>query len=300
MPRTIWSGALSFGLVTVPIHVVSAREDHSVRFHQYHLADMGRVRYRKVCELEDREVQQSEIGKGYEWSKDQIIPISDAELDALPLPTAKAVEIESFVPLDSIDPTRLGDGYYLAPDGQVAAKPYKLLLQALGRSSRAAVAKWVWHGRERLGILRVKDDVLVLQMMRWPDEVRDPAIVDPPHAAVTEQEIDGALALVDTMTREDLEGDEFHDAYTGALEQVIEAKREHRQPAEAPEPEEPAQVLDLMAALNESVARAKASRGDEGDAEVHEMPAPKRKAVSKKQPVKKRTAAKKAHRPRSA
>nr|BFD88587.1 Ku protein [Streptomyces sp. Xyl84] len=299
MPRTIWSGAISFGLVTVPIHVQSATEDHSVHFHQYHLEDGGRVRNRKVCELEDREVAQSEIGKGYEWSKDQIVPISDAELGALPLPTAKAVEIDAFVPLDTIDPVRLGEGYYLAPAGQVAAKPYKLLVQALGRSSRVAVAKWAWHGRERLGILRVKDDVLVLQLMRWPDEIRDPAAVAPPAVEVSGQEIDGALALMETMAREDLEGEEFLDTYTQALEQIIEAKREHREPAEAPVPEaEPGRVLDLMAALNESVARAKASRSDTGEADVHQMPTPKK--ATKKQTTSKKTAKKPARRPRSA
>ncbi|MYR61276.1 Ku protein [Streptomyces sp. SID625] len=300
MPRTIWSGAISFGLVTVPIHVQSATEDHSVHFHQYHLVDGGRVRYRKVCELEDREVQQSEIGKGYEVSRDQVIPISDAELDNLPLPTARAVEIDAFVPLDSIDPIRLGDGYYLAPDGQVAAKPYKLLLQALGRSSRVAVAKWAWHGRERLGILRAKDDVLVLQMMRWPDEIRDAAEVAPPAVSVSEQEIDGALALMDTMAREDLEGPEFQDTYTEALEKIIEAKRERREPAEAPEPEtEPSQVLDLMAALNESVARARHSRGEgEGEADVHEIHPPKKTA--KKQSAGKAGKKPSGRRPRSA
>ena len=123
MPRTIWSGAISFGLVTVPIHVVNAREDHSIHFHQVHLEDMGRVRNRKICEIEDREVAQSEIGKGYQWGKDTIIPVLDEELREIPLPTAKAIEIEAFVPLDSIDPIQIGEGYYLEPDGQVAAKP---------------------------------------------------------------------------------------------------------------------------------------------------------------------------------
>jgi DNA end-binding protein Ku len=290
--RTIWSGAISFGLVTVPIQVQSATEDHSIRFHQYHLADMGRVRYKKICELEDREVSQGEIGKGYEVSRDHIIPISDSELRNLPLPTAKAIEIDAFLPLASIDPIRIGEGYYLAPDGQVAAKPYTLLQQALARSSRVAVAKWAWHGRERLGILRVKDDVLVLHLMRWPDEIRDPSAVAPPAVEVSEQEIEGALALVDTMTRDDLEGPEFRDTYTEALAQVIEAKREHREPARVPEPEQPAQVLDLMAALDASVRKAKAARG-EGAAEVHQMPAAERK----KRPAKKKSAGR---RPRSA
>ncbi|WP_327691011.1 Ku protein [Streptomyces sp. NBC_00461] len=304
MPRTIWSGAISFGLVTVPINVQSATEDHSIRFHQYHLEDMGRVRVKKVCELEDREVTQSEIGKGYEYAKDQVVAISDTDLRELPLPTAKAIEIEAFVPLDSIDPIRISEGYYLAPDGQVAAKPYKLLVQALGRSSKVAVAKYAWSGRERLGLLRVKDDVIVLHAMRWPDEIRDPAELLPPPTEVSDGEIEGALALMESMSRDDLTGPEFEDAYTDAMAKIIEAKREHRELPDAPEPQETGKVLDLMAALNESVQQARASRGE--DADVHELP--KKKTAAKKQPAKKaaakttkKAAAKKtARRPRSA
>ncbi|MCX5247827.1 Ku protein [Streptomyces sp. NBC_00201] len=304
MPRTIWSGAISFGLVTVPINVQGATEDHSIRFHQYHLVDMGRVRVKKVCELEDREVTQSEIGKGYEYAKDQVVAISDADLRELPLPTAKAIEIEAFVPLDSIDPIRIGEGYYLAPDGQVAAKPYKLLVQALGRSSKVAVAKYAWSGRERLGLLRVRDDMIVLHAMRWPDEIRDPAELLPPPMEVSDAEIEGALALMESMSRDDLTGPEFEDAYTDAMAKIIEAKREHRELPEAPESPEPGKVLDLMAALNESVKQARASRGE--DADVHDLP--KKKQPAKRQPVKKvaaktakKAAAKKtARRPRSA
>ncbi len=288
MPRTIWSGVISFGLVTVPCQVQSATENHSIQFHQYHLEDMGRVRVRKVCELEDREVGQSEIGKGYEYAKDQVVAISDEELRELPLPTAKAIEIAAFVPLESIDPIRIGEGYYLAPDGAVAAKPYKLLVAALGRSSKVAIAKYAWSGRERLGLLRVRDDVIVLHAMRWPDEVRDPSVVDPPTADVTDDEIDGALALMDTMAVDDLTGPDFRDTYTEALAEVIEAKREDRPLPEAPEPEKPGQVLDLMAALQESVQKARASRGE--DADVHELP--KKKPATKKDAAKKATAKK--------
>ncbi|WSQ15053.1 Ku protein [Streptomyces sp. NBC_01231] len=303
MPRTIWSGAISFGLVTVPIHVQSATEDHSIRFHQYHLEDMGRVRTRKVCEVEDREVAQSEIGKGYELTKTQVIPISDAELRELPLPTAKAIEIEAFVPLGSIDPIQIGEGYYLAPDGAVAAKPYRLLVQALGRSSKVAVAKYAWSGRERLGLLRVRDNVIVLHAMHWPDEIRDPAELLPPPTEVSEEEIEGALALMESMTRDDLEGPEFEDAYTDAMAKIIEAKREDRELPEVPEPEKPGEVLDLMAALTESVNKAKASRGEDNEAAVHELPkkATAKKATAKKQPAKKATAKKTSgRRPRSA
>lgn len=295
MPRTIWNGAISFGLVTVPIHVVGATENHSIQFHQYHLEDMGRVRVRKVCELEDREVSQSEIGKGYEYAKDQVVAVTDEDLANLPLPTAKAIEIAGFVPLESIDPIRIGDGYYLAPDGQVAAKPYKLLVKALGRSSKVAVARYAWSGRERLGLVRVRDDVLVLHAMRWPDEIRNPAELLPEPVELTDEEIDGALALMETMTRDSLEGEEFRDTYTDALAEIIEAKREDKPLPEAPEPEKPGQLVDLMAALSESVQKAKASRGE--DADVHEMPKKTAaKKTAKKQPAKKATGRK----PRSA
>ncbi|MFI1700682.1 Ku protein [Streptomyces bobili] len=289
MPRTIWSGAISFGLVTVPINVVSATEDHSIRFHQYHLEDGGRIRTRKVCELEDREVGQREIGKGYEVTKTQVIPISDEELRELPLPTAKSIEIEAFVPLESVDPIRIGEGYYLQPAGQVAAKPYKLLRQALARSAKVAVAKYAWSGRERLGLLRVRDDVIVLHAMRWPDEIRDPAELLPPPVEITQEEIGGAMALMETMTREDLEGEEFRDTYTDALAQVIEAKQGDKPLPEAPQPEEPGKVLDLMAALTESVSKAKAARGETGDADVHDLPKKKTAArkTAKKTPAKK-------------
>ncbi|MEU1940603.1 Ku protein [Streptomyces coeruleorubidus] len=235
-----------------------------------------------------REVDQGEIGKGYQLTKEQVIPISDEELRDLPLPTAKAIEIVAFVPLDSVDPLKIGEGYYLAPSGQVAAKPYKLLRMALDRSSKAAVAKYAWSGRERLGLLRVRDDVIVLHAMRWPDEIRSPEELLPPPVELSDEELDGALALMDTMTPEGLEGEEFQDTYTEALAQIIEAKREHRQPPRLQEPEaEPGQIVDLMAALTESVQKARASRGE--DADVHELP--KQKAA-KKQPAEKAAAQK--------
>jgi DNA end-binding protein Ku len=154
---------------------------------------------------------------------------------------------------------------------------------ALARSSKVAVAKYAWSGRERLGLLRAREDVIVLHAMRWPDEVRSPEELLPPQVELSDEEIDGALALMDSMTREDLEGEEFQDTYTEALEQIIEAKREHREPPKVEEPEsKPGQVVDLMAALNESVEKARASRG--GDAEVHELPKKKtaKKAAAKK------------------
>ncbi|MFH8939515.1 non-homologous end joining protein Ku [Streptomyces griseosporeus] len=223
------------------------------------------------------------------------VPISDEELANLPLPTAKAIEIDAFVPLDSIDPLAIGEGYYLAPAQPVAAKPYKLLVQALGRSSKVAVAKYAWSGRERLGLLRVKDDVLVLHAMRWPDEIRRPTpemLPDP--VEVSDEEIDRALALMDTMTRDDLDDPEFTDRYTDALAEIITAKREEQPLPTASEPEQPSQVLDLMAALNASVEKAKTARGEPAD--VHELPKKAAKKTVKKAAAKKTAG----RRPRSA
>jgi DNA end-binding protein Ku len=296
MPRSIWSGAISFGLVTIPVNVVPATEDHSVRFHQYHLQDMGRVRVRKYCEVEDREVPPEEIGRGYELSRDQVVPVLEEELRELPLPTAKAIEIAAFVPAGSVDPLRIGEGYYLQASGTVAAKPYALLRKALERTSKVAVAKFAWHGRERLGLLRIRDEAIVLHAMRWPDEIRDPRELAPQQVRLSEDEITEAEHLIERMTREDLEGPDFVDHYTEALEQVIEAKREGHAPPEMPAAEaEPGQVLDLMSALQASVARAKASRGEEAEAEVHALPK-KRTAAKRtagKEPTARKTATKK-------
>ncbi|MFG2652565.1 Ku protein [Streptomyces sp. NPDC048436] len=302
MPRPVWSGAISFGLVTIPIRVLPATENHSIRFHQYHTEDMGRVRTKKICEIEDREVSNGEIGKGFEASKDTIVAVADEELDEMPLPTAKAIEIAAFVPYETIDPIRIGEGYYLQGDGQVSAKPYTLLRKALERSSKAAIAKFAWHGRERLGLLRVQDDVILLHAMKWDDEVRSPDSLTPKGVDLDDKEIDEAVHLIDSMTVDDVVGHDWAtDRYTAALEQVIHAKAEGKKPPKPDVEEAPTgKVVDLMAALRESVSKAKASRGEDGEdgqgATVHEM-RPKKKTAkrvpAKKAPAKK-TAAKKA------
>ncbi|MYX67183.1 Ku protein [Streptomyces sp. SID8373] len=293
MPRPLWSGAISFGLVTIPTKIISATEDHSVRFRQVHLGDMGRVRYRKVCELDDKELSQGEIGKGYEVSKDKIVQVTDRELEEMPLPTAKAIEIVAFVEADRIDPVRIGESYYLGADGQVAAKPYTLLRQALERSDKVAIAKWAWHGRERLGLLQVREGAIVLHAMHWPDEVRSPESLAPRPVELEESEIEQAVQLAESMTTDDIA--QFRDHYRDALEELIEAKsegKERPEPAEGGGAGEGGQVMDLMAALNASVAAAREGRGESGeDATVHDI-RPRKKSSAKK-PAAKKTATKK-------
>ncbi|MER5257050.1 MULTISPECIES: non-homologous end joining protein Ku [unclassified Streptomyces] len=292
MPRPVWSGAISFGLVTIPIKVLPATENHSISFHQYHLEDMSRVRTRKICDIDGKQLTNAEIGKGFEVSKDTIVAVTDAELGEMPLPTAKAIEIAGFVPYESIDPIRIGEGYYLQADGQVADKPYTLLRKALERNSKAAVAKFAWHGRERLGLLRVQDDVILLHAMKWDDEVRDPKELAPKAMELDDEEIDRAVMLIDSMTADGIVGQDWAtDRYTEALEQVIQAKAEGKKPPKPDEGEAPAgQVLDLMAALQESVQKAQSAREETGkDATVHEMP---KKRAAKKTTAKKSTAKK--------
>ncbi|GLF94646.1 non-homologous end joining protein Ku [Streptomyces yaizuensis] len=262
--RSIWNGAISFGLVSIPIKLVNATESHTVSFRQVHTADGGRIRYRKVCELEEKEVPAAEIGKGYEEADGSIIPITDEDLARLPLPTAKTIEIVAFVPASEIDPLQMDAAYYLSADGVPAAKPYTLLREALKRSRKVAVAKFALRGRERLGMLRVVDDVIAMHGLLWPDEIRRPEGVAPQtEVTVRDAELDLADALMDTLGEVDIES--LRDDYREAVEAMIAAKAEGGVPAE------PAgggggggQVIDLMAALENSVKAARDARAGAG------------------------------------
>ncbi|MET8955382.1 non-homologous end joining protein Ku [Streptomyces sp. NPDC004393] len=159
---SLFSGALMFGLVSVPITVTGATENRSVRFRRIHTADSGLVRNRYWCEIEDREVSYGEIGRGYELPGGRVIPVTDEELRSLPLPAARAIELIAFIPAAAVDPLRIGPGYYLQPQGIVAMKPYVLLRMALERASRVAVVRFAWHGRERIGLLRGRGQVIAL------------------------------------------------------------------------------------------------------------------------------------------
>ncbi|MEV5278100.1 Ku protein [Streptomyces sp. NPDC051994] len=260
--RSIWNGAISFGLVSIPIKLVNATENHSISFRQIHTADGGRVRYRKVCELDGEELDADEIGKAYEEADGSMIPITDADLSSLPLPTAKTIEIVAFVQADSIDPLQMDAAYYLSANGVPAAKPYTLLREALKRSRKVAIAKFALRGRERLGMLRVVDDVIAMHGLLWPDEIRATDGVAPETGvSVRDAELDLADALMDTLG--DVDVSTLHDDYRTAVEELIAAKADGALPAKeaAPAPGG-GKVIDLMAALENSVKAAKASRGE--------------------------------------
>ncbi|MFD8382876.1 Ku protein [Streptomyces sp. NPDC059679] len=300
--RSIWNGIISFGLVSIPIKMYPATEDHSVSFRQVHTKDGGRIRYRKVCELEDKQIDADEIGKAYEDADGTLIPITDEDLAHLPLPTTRALEIQAFVSAADIDPLQMGDAYYLGANGPAAAKPYALLREALKRSEKVAITKYAHRGRERLGMLRVVGDAIAMHRLLWPDEVRNPVGVAPKEkVTVRKAELDLADTLMNTLGEVDLT--QLHDEYQEALDALVAAKMAGATPtAEPGEAPAGAQVVDLMAALRDSVRSARAARGEEageageaGEAEeeaeatVHPLPARKKAAA----PAKKAAATKK-------
>ncbi|MGW6262090.1 Ku protein [Streptomyces sp. NPDC055085] len=197
MARTLWSGAISFGLVTVPVNVFSG-SDHSVRFRQVHLDDLSCVRVR---EPKDRNVARTNISRGHPRGAEAAVPMLEEGPRAKQLPpAAQVIDIAGFIPLASINPIQIGDGYYLQPSGQVAVKPYKLLCQNLDRSSKVAVAKYAWSGREQLGLLQVQDKVMVLHAMHWTDEIQESSSLASALLALTDSEIAEAAELSDRLT----------------------------------------------------------------------------------------------------
>ncbi|MFB7101943.1 non-homologous end joining protein Ku [Streptomyces hydrogenans] len=293
--RSIWNGAISFGLVSIPIKLVNATESRSVSFRQVHVEDGGRIRYRKVCELDGEEVAPAEIGKAYEDADGTMIPITDEDLAALPLPTAKTIEIVAFVPAGGIDPLQMDAAYYLSANGVPAAKPYTLLREALKRSDRVAVAKYALRGRERLGMLRVVDDVIAMHGLLWPDEIRAPEGVAPETpVTVRDAELDLADALMATLGEVDI--DTLHDDYREAVEEMIAAKAAGGEGVAPPEPGEEGgggQVIDLMAALEKSVREAKETRGETAEVTDITSRRPAKKAAAKKTAPTKKTTTKK-------
>ena len=266
--RAIWKGAVAFGLVNVPVKLYAATGEHSVPLHQVHRDDAGRIRYRKTCSVCGEEVPFGDIAKGYETGDGRMVVLTDEDLDALPLATEREIAVEEFVPADQVDPIMLGKTYYLEPD-KTAAKPYALLREALKTTDRMAVVKVALRQRESMAVLRVRDDVICLQTLLWPDEIRaaDFPILEN-DVSVRPQELTMAASLVESLAA-DFDPSAFEDSYQAALEAMIEAKVSSGttvqvETAQEEEAEDGGQVVDLLSALQRSVEKARSARAGSG------------------------------------
>jgi DNA end-binding protein Ku len=292
--RAIWKGAVSFGLVSIGVKLYSATEEKDIRFHQVHRTDGGRIKYKRTCSIDGEEVNYDDIAKGYDLGGGEMVILSDEDFEDLPLTSSRAIDVLEFVPAEQVDPILYNKAYYLEPDN-VGAKPYLLLRDALIDSDRVAIVKVALRQREQLATLRVREGVLVLNTMLWPDEVRTASFdfLDE-DISVRPQELAMASSLIESMAG-DFKPEEFTDDYRAALQQVIDNKVSGKEIVAPPEPEEaPAGAIDLMAALRASVERAKKAR-EGGEPEEHEpvQPTPITSAKSaKKAPAKKTAPAK--------
>ncbi|MFW6690066.1 Ku protein [Streptomyces sp. MAR4 CNX-425] len=281
--KSIWKGAISFGLVSIPVQLYSATEERGVSFRQVHAEDGGRIRYRRFCELEDREVQYAEITRAYETADGELVVLTPDDLAQLPLPSKKIIDVVGFEEVGHFDPIQFSRAYYVKPVDAAAAKPYVLLREALKRSERVAVVKVALRNREAPALVRVleEDDVLVLHTMLWPDEVRSAQSVAPDEkVTVRRQELDMVDSLMDALGGYD--PDEFTDEYREAVEALVASKEGVEPLPKEERGEERGQVIDLMSALEASVKAAKDKRGG----------TPRKKAAAKKT-AKKAGAAKK-------
>ncbi|MBZ5732884.1 Ku protein [Nocardioides sp. TRM66260-LWL] len=295
--RAIWKGAVSFGLVSVPVKLYAATESHDVSFRQVHVADGGRIRYQRICAIDGEEVPYSEIAKGYETEDGEMVVLTDDDLRDLPSTSSREIAVEKFVPSEQIDPMLFEKSYYLEPEG-AGAKPYALLRQALEESDRVAVVTVALRQRTTVAVLRVRGEVIVLQTMMWPDEVRTPdfSVTSEQVGEVKDAEVAMARMLVETLAG-DFDPAEFEDDYADAVHALVTAKIEGGEVQRTESSTKTSgEVVDLLAALQRSVAAAQQARGEEPSAEddtTARAPAAKTaKKAARKTPAKKTTAKK--------
>jgi DNA end-binding protein Ku len=283
MPRAMWKGAISFGLVTIPVSVYPATEEKTLRFNQLHDDDGGRIRMKRVCSIDGEEVSYEHIVKGYEYEKDRYVILTDDDFEAVPVESSRAIDIQQFVDLEEIDPMMYKKSYYLVPE-ETGAKAYALLREALDRSGKVGVAKVSFRDKEHLAALRFRDDAFILETMYWPDEIREADFggVDV-SAKIRPNELEMAQTLIDNLTA-DWDPTEFKDEYREAMLGIVEAKINGEE-IEVVQAEPTAKVVDLMEALKASVAAAKK--------EAKAEPASKKKAPARKKTAAKKPAAKK-------
>ncbi len=271
MPRPIWTGSISFGLVNVPIKMLTAVRKKDVRFHQLHATDGARIQQRRICSLEGTEVAFEDLAKGYEVSPGRYVMIEPKELESLDPEATHTIDIEAFVPLSQIDPLFFDTSYYLIPDAR-GDKPYRLLLDAMAASDRVGIARFVLRNKQYLCALRPVGDALVLSTMNFADEVVEQGEIEElPESdmAANERELSMARQLIDTLAA-DFDPDAYHDTYREKVLELIEAKAQGEEIVEPVPAERPAPVVDLVAALEASLAdarsKAEAKPGDEAAA----------------------------------
>ncbi|NIZ90612.1 non-homologous end joining protein Ku [Kineococcus rubinsiae] len=302
--RAIWKGAVSFGLVNVPVRLYAATGEHDIRFHQVHRSDGGRIKMKRTCSVDGEEVGYDQVAKGYESPDGKLVVLTDEDLAELPVASGHEIDVIQFVPADQVDPVLLAKPYYLEPEAR-AAKPYALLREALAETDRMAVVKVALRQRETLAVLRVRGKAIVLQTMLWPDEVREAEFeVLDSEVELRPQEMQMAASLVESLAA-DFHPEEFEDEYSVAVRNLIDARLEDADAAPAVAAADDGgnrggEVVDLLTALQRSVDRARgaAPKAQERSAEVAEEDAPPAAAKRTSAPAKKtaatKTAAKKA------
>src|SRR5436309_9473228 len=255
MPRPIWSGTISFGLVSVPVRMVSATESKELRFHFLDKRDLAPIGYDKVRRDTGEHVDNEDVIRGFEVEKGRYVPLEDEDLDRLDIELTKTIEICDFVDLDEIDPIYFRKAYYLVPQ-EGGEKPYRLLVRALDQTGKVGIAKVVIRNKQHLAALRPYEGILVLETMFYADEVRKPEKVDG-KAQLRKPEVEMAKSLVENLS-ESFDPEKYDDTYRKELLDLLRAKAED-EPLPPAEPEEEGEVVDLMAALRESVERTQKS-----------------------------------------
>jgi len=261
--RAIWKGSVSFGLVNVPVKLYAATESHDVSFRQVHAKDGGRIKYQRVCSIDGENVEYADIAKGYETDDGQMVILDDDDLADLPSSSSREISVEKFVPSEQIDPLLLEKSYYLEPD-KASAKAYALLRDALREADRMAVVTVSLRSRMTTAVLRVRDDVIVMQTMMWPDEVRKPDFgsLDGAEDTAKPAELQMAKLLLETLAG-DYDPSEYEDDYRGAVEALVQAKLEGGEVTRVPQAKESTgEVVDLLAALQRSVDAARIKRDE--------------------------------------
>ncbi|HEX4099415.1 MAG: Ku protein [Pseudonocardiaceae bacterium] len=255
MARAIWTGTISFGLVSIPVGLYSATEDHTIHFNQFQRGTADRIRYQRVNARTGKEVEYADIVKGRDVGDGDFVIVEPEELEAIAPGRSRSVEITSFVDLDEIDPVYFQKTYWIAPDGEQYVRPYALLAEALARTNRAGIATFVMRGKEYLAAIRADNGVLALETLLFADEVRNPAdALDnlPEHVPARGKELEMATALIESMS-EPWNPENYRDTYTERVEQLIDAKRRGREIVTEAEPREPTGTSDLLEALQRSV-----------------------------------------------